>query len=251
MPSSAVGVAPHRRRPHGLRAWIPPQHGVWAMLLLPYLSGLQYGRCWLDLPLLIMWLSGWLFTHHALLGVKTSRWARYMPQMAAYASLSAVCAVPVFVVRPALLGFVPAFVVLFAVNVVAARIGQDRATGNGIASVTMASLMAMIVPATAGEPFTDGLPAALITWLYLVGTVVYVKTMIRERGSGLHYGVSVAYHAVALGVSAAVNVWFLIPFTWLLARAVVLARHRIRVIVVGLTEVTTSVALLGTIVAVL
>ncbi len=229
---------------------MPPQHGVWAMLLLPYLSGLQYGQSWLQVPLLIMWLSGWLFTHHALLGVKTLRFGRYRRQIGVYALLSAAGAVPVFVARPGLLAFAPAFAVLFAVNVVAARMGQDRATGNGIASVTMASLMAMIAPASAGEDWTVGIGAAVITWLYLAGTVLYVKTMIRERGSRLHYAISVAGHGVALVASVLVSPWFAIPFTWFLARAIALPRHHLKVAVVGILEVVNAVMLLGVTIAV-
>ena len=250
MPSTQAPVSPRRRR-RSLRAWVPPQHGVWAMLLLPYLAGLQYGQSWLQAPLLVMWLSGWLFTHHALLGVKTMRFARYRRQIAVYALVSAVAAVPVFVLRPALFAFAPAFAVLFAVNVVAARMGQDRATGNGIASVTMASLMAMIAPATAGEPWTAGISAAVITWLYLAGTVLYVKTMIRERGSHLHYVVSISGHSAAVIAAVLVNPWFAIPFAWFLARAIVLPRHHLKVAVVGVLEVVNAFMLLAVTVAVL
>ena len=61
-----------------MRAWIPPQHGVWAMLLLPYLAGLQYGTTWLDAPLLVVWLAGWLASYYALLAVKTRRWRKVL-----------------------------------------------------------------------------------------------------------------------------------------------------------------------------
>ncbi len=221
------------------------------MLLLPYLAGLQYGQSWLQAPLLVMWLSGWLFTHHSLLGVKTLRFGRYRRQIVVYALVSSAAAVPVFLLRPGLLGFAPAFAVLFAVNVVAARVGQDRATGNGIASVTMASLMAMIAPATAGEAWTLGINAAVITWLYLAGTVLYVKTMIRERGSRLHYVISIAGHSVALLASVLVSAWFAIPFAWFLARSIVFPRHHLKVAVVGALEVVNAVMLLCVTLAVL
>jgi len=221
------------------------------MLLLPYLAGLQYGLSWLHVPLLVMWLSGWLFTHHALLGVKTWRFGRYRRQLVLYAVVSAASAIPVFVLRPALLAFAPAFAVLFAVNVAAARIGQDRATGNGIASVTMASLVAMIGPATAGESWTLGIAAAIITWLYLAGSVLYVKTMVRERGSRLHYVVSIAGHSAAGIAAFVVSPWFAIPFAWFLVRAIVLPRHPLKVTVVGILEVVNAVLLLGWVLTVL
>jgi len=127
------------------------------MLLLPYLAGLQFGLNWLHVPLLVTWLSGWLASYYALLAVKTLRPGRYWPQVLTYGSVSAVAALPVFVLRPALLWFAPVFAVLLAVNAVASRVGQERASVNGIASVTMAALMAMIAPATAGLDWRLGI----------------------------------------------------------------------------------------------
>jgi hypothetical protein len=120
------------------------------MLLLPYLAGLQFGQSWLHVPLLFVWLNGWLASYYALLAVKTLKLHRYWLQVLAYGSVSAVAAVPLFVQRPGLLWFSQIFAVLLAFNTVATRVGQERASVNGIASVTMASLMAMIAPATAG-----------------------------------------------------------------------------------------------------
>lgn len=240
--TSASPRGAHGRR---WRAWIPPQHGVWAMLLLPYLAGLQFGLSWLHVPLLVTWLSGWLASYYALLAVKTLRPRRYWRQVLAYGTVSAVAAVPLLVLRPALLWFAPAFAVLLAANAVAARVGQERASVNGIASVTMASLMAAIAPATAGLGWALGLPVAIAAWLYLAGSVFYVKTMIRERGSRAHYAVSIAFHAGALAASVAVSPWLALPFAWFLARAAVLPRFTLKVPVVGAIEVANSLLLLG------
>lgn len=228
-----------------VRSWIPPQHGVWAMLLLPYLAGLQFGLSWLHVPLLVTWLSGWLASYYALLAVKTLRPARYWRQVLAYGSVSAIAALPVFALRPGLLWFAPVFAVLLAANAVAARVGQERASVNGIASVTMAALMAMIAPATAGLDWRLGIPVAVATWLYLAGSVFYVKTMIRERGSRAHRIVSVAFHVGALAGAIGVSPWLAIPFAWFLLRAAVLPRFTLKIPVVGAIEVVNSLLLLG------
>ena len=215
------------------------------MLLLPYLAGLQYGVDWLQVPLLVTWLSGWLASYYLLLAVKTLRIHAVWRQALAYGVVSALPAVPLFVMRPGLLLFSPAFAVLLLVNVVATRMGQERSSGNGLASVTMASLMAMIVPATAGLDWRLGIPAAIATWLYLAGTVVYVKTMIRERGSRSHLIVSVAFHVGALAASIAVDPWLAIPFAYFLLRAIVTPRFRPKVVVVGMLEVVNALVLLA------
>jgi hypothetical protein len=215
------------------------------MLLLPYLAGLQFGLSWLHVPLLVTWLSGWLASYYALLAVKTLRPRRYWRQILAYGIVSAVAAAPLFALRPGMLWFAPAFAVLLTGNAFAARVGQERASINGIASVTMASLMAMIAPATAGLSWTLGVPVAVVAWLYLAGSVFYVKTMIRERGSRAHYVVSVAFHIGALAASVAVSPWLAIPFAWFLVRAAVLPRFALKVPVVGAVEVANSLLLLG------
>ena len=215
------------------------------MLLLPYLTGLQFGLSWLHVPLLVTWLSGWLASYYALLAVKTLKLHRYWRQVLVFGIVSGIAAVPLFVMRPGLLWFSPVFAVLLAVNAVASRIGQERASANGIASVTMASLMAMIAPATAGLDWTLGIPVAIAAWLYLAGTVFYVKNMIRERGSRVHHVVSVAFHVGALAASLAVSPWLAFPFAWFLVRAVVLPRFALKVPVVGAIEVANSLVLLA------
>lgn len=215
------------------------------MLLLPYLAGLQYGVDWLQVPLLVVWLAGWLASYYALLAVKTRRLDPVWRQALTYGAVSAVAAVPLFVERPKLLLFSPVFAVLLLVNVVATRIGQERSTGNGFASVTMASLMAMIAPAAAGLDWRLGVAAAIATWLYLAGTVVYVKTMIRERGSSAHFIVSVAFHVGALAAAVAVDPWLAIPFAYVLLRAIVTPRFRPKVVVVGMLEVVNALVLLA------
>jgi len=132
---------------------------------------------------------------------------------------------------------------------VATRVGQERASVNGVASVTMASLMAMIAPATAQLDWTIGIPVALACWLYLAGTVFYVKNMIREHGSRAHYMVSVAFHVGALVGAVAVNPWLALPFAWFLARAALLPKWHLKVPVVGAIEVINSLLLLGFLVA--
>lgn len=235
--------APSRR---SIRHWIPPQHGVWAILLLPYLAGLQFGLDWWQIPLLIGWLTGWLFSHHVLLAVKTRRLARVRRQIAVYGTICAAMLLPVVAVRPGLLWFAPIFLALLAVNVFMVRGGQERATVNGIVSVTMASLMSLIAPATAQIDWTVGIPVATVAWVYLAGSVFYIKSMIREHGSRQHWIASGVYHAVALVIAVFVWPWLAVPFGLTLARAVVLpGRPRMRVPIVGAAEIGISLVVLG------
>lgn len=216
------------------------------MLLLPYLAGLRFGVDWLHIPLLLGWLTGWLASYHLLLWVKTGRFLRVRAQVLAFGAACAATLLPVVALRPGLAWFAPAFAVLLAVNVVLTRAGQERSSVNGIASVTMASLMAMIVPATAGLDWRLGVPVALVAWAYLAGSVLYVKTMIREHGSLIHRVVSALFHAAALVATTAYWPWLAATFGLLLARAVILpARARLRVAIIGASEVGVSLVVLA------
>ncbi|WP_082093284.1 YwiC-like family protein [Demequina sediminicola] len=244
--SGAPAERPRRKR-RSLRSWIPPQHGVWAMLLLPFLAGLRFGTDWWQIPLLVGWLTGWLASHHFLVWVKTGRWSRVQRQILTFGAVCAASLIPVAFARPAVLWFVPVFAVLVGVNIVLTRMGQERSTINGIASVTMASQMALIVPVTAGLEWRVGLPLAVVTWVYLAGTVVYVKSMIREHGSVVHYRVSVGYHAVAVAGCTIWQPWLAIPFGLLLVRAVWLPRRaRMKAPVIGAIETVLALVVLAT-----
>ena len=75
-----------RRPRRTLRRYIPPQHGAWAMLLVPWLAGvLTAGFRWVHLPLLGAWLAGYLASYYVFQAVKTRRLNRFRAQLVAYA----------------------------------------------------------------------------------------------------------------------------------------------------------------------
>jgi hypothetical protein len=62
LPSATAGDRPTASsgpRPRRLRQFVPPQHGAWAMLLLPYVAAVAItGLRWPHVPLLGAWLAG-------------------------------------------------------------------------------------------------------------------------------------------------------------------------------------------------
>lgn len=87
-----------------------------------------------------------------------------------------------------------------------------------------------------GVPLAEVVPAFLAVMLYLVGTVLYVKTMIRERGDAGYLRLSIGFHVVALIVAAWLDVLLAPVFVLLLARAVILPARRLPPVRVGLIE---------------
>jgi hypothetical protein len=241
-PLQVTGPTTGARR-RTVRQFVPPQHGAWAMLLLPYLAGLLVsGFGWPAVPLLGAWLTGYLLSYYVLQAIKTRRIARFRPQIQLYAPVTVVLAVPVLAARPELLWFAPAYAALLAVNAWFAWRRRERALLNDLASVVQSCLMVPVVAVVAGvrpewAPF-------LIVLLYFTGTVLFVKTMIRERGSVPYRRASIVYHLAALAAASLTGIFAAMIFTALLARAWLLPGRPLTPKQVGLIEIAASLLVL-------
>ncbi|MER5338249.1 YwiC-like family protein [Micromonospora sp. NPDC002717] len=227
--------------------WLPPQHGAWAMLLLPFLAAVTVtGPHPLHLPLLGAVLAAYPLSYFGLQAVKTGRFRRVRPQLAAYGVATALCAAPVLAARPAVLAYAPLYGVLAVVNAGYARRRRDRALVNDLAFVAQCGLLGFVVATVAGVPPARVTGATVVALGYLVGTILYVKTMIRERDSGRYRWASWAYHAVA---ALAAALWAPVPvalvFAALLARAVALPGRRLTPKRVGLVETACTLLVLA------
>lgn len=231
--------------------WIPPQHGAWAMLLVPYLAGLlTTGFTWVQLPLLIAWLGGYLASYFALLAIKTRRTSRFRPQLLTYGLATLATGTLVLAARPQLLAFAPLFLVVLAVNGFFASRHDDRALINGLVSTVAASLILPVVAVVNGENPWQTAQTTLIIVLYFAGTVFFVKSCIRERGNRPLLAASIAYHAAALATATLLALPYALPFTCYLARAIFFPRLTLSAKQIGMAEVAGSLLLLATIAAV-
>src|SRR6476660_3074305 len=211
---------PASTRRRATRRYLPPQHGAWAMLLLPWLAGvLTAGFRWVDVPLLLAWLTGYLLSYYVLLAVKTRRPDRVRPQLLVYAPPTILLGALVLVLRPQLLWYVPAYALLLAVNAGFAARRDERALLNDIAAVLQSCLMVFVCATVAHVPPRDVTVVFLAVLAYFLGTVLYVKTMIRERDSIGYRRASVAYHAVAFAGMLALSPLLGAVFALLLLRA--------------------------------
>ncbi|MFD2766197.1 YwiC-like family protein [Micromonospora eburnea] len=242
-PSSTARSAPPRQAARPVRSrrhrYLPPQHGAWAMLLLPYAAAVCVtGPRWPHLPLLGAWLAGYLFSYYALLAVKTGRTDRVRPQLLLYGVAAASLVAPVLVARPGVLGYAPLYALLAAVNVGYARGRRERALLNDLASVAQSVLMVFVVATVAGSPPAELSAVAGVVGAYLVGTVLYVKTMIRERDSVGYRWASGAYHVAALVAVVAAGWGPAVAgvFVLLLLRAALLPGRRLAPVRVGMVE---------------
>ncbi|MFD7662631.1 YwiC-like family protein [Streptomyces sp. NPDC059788] len=236
-----------------LRRWIPNQHGAWAMLVVPFLAGALLGGFvgW-HAALLPAWLLAYCAAFHAQQFLRLRRLSRnpraprrHLAPLAGFGAAFAVCAVPLAVAHPWLLLAALCAAPFFAVNIVYAYRNEERATVNGIAAVVPACGMLLVADRLGGGTIDSGAwPAAAACLLYFTGTVLYVKTMIRERGSEAFRMASAVYHGLAVVAAVSLDPWLAVPFVLFFLRAVAMPTRKVRIAVVGAVEVLCSLLLL-------
>jgi hypothetical protein len=199
-----VGGPGWRRNPAG-RVWIPRQHGAWAMLLLPLLLGTAASRPsgW-QLVLGVAALTAYLASAAAQAWFRGRRPPEYRTPILAYGAAFAVSGLVLVVAFPALL--LSLAVVLPAGTIVlgGARPGTRRDLANSLAQVAQALVL---VPASAyvsGVFVLETVVAlTIVAAAYLLGSVLVVRSVLRERGNPVFASFSIAFHLAALGGAAA------------------------------------------------
>lgn len=228
-----------------MRRFLPPQHGAWAMLVVPYVAGLLVaGWSWVAVPLVAAWLAGYLLSYYLFQAIKTGRPSRWRDQIMLYGVVILPLVAVVVWARPAVLWYAPVYAALWLVNAWYARRRRERALLNDLASVVQSCLMVFVVATVAGTSpaAVAGVFAACAA--YFVGTALFVKTMIRERGSVTYRRWSIGYHAAALVLAVLLGPAIAVLFTWLLVRAWAFPGRRLAPMHVGLIEIGNSLLLL-------
>lgn len=214
--------------------WVPRQHGAWAMLALPLVVGAVHaGLQWWHLLLASAWAAGYLAFQAAGLWLRSRRRPRYLPPLRAYGVLAAILGGAVVAIEPGVLVWAPLYTVLLTVSLVLSWNRADRSLMNGLVTVLATSVMTLVAQA----PHS---PDAVAWWLagamaaYFTGSLLYVRTMIRERGNRALHATSVSFHALALGAVTAGAVAVGEPTAVIAGTAVVLALLTARALVVPL-----------------
>ena len=208
----------HRARQprRSLPRWVPNQHGAWAMLIVPFVLGsvlrARAGESLVALvPLFGCWMAGYVafYATSGWLKAPHGRRPAWLPSLIAAAGASAAFGVlALALVGSGLLAWVPAFLPLLVPALVLASRRRERAVLGGALTVAAASLMTLVARhPDAGQllahPDAAAAGAAVGAFAYFFGTVLYVKTLIRERGNRAYLVASVGWHAVATLVAAA------------------------------------------------
>ena len=248
---SAAGAA----RETGSRLWMPHQHGAWAMLAVPLLLGVAASRpdAW-QLVLAAAAVAGYLASATWQAWMRTRRRPSFLPSLRVYGAAFAVLAASLVVTHPALVVAGVVLVPAAAFSLAGARPGARREIGDTLAQLLQAIVLAPAAAYVSGA-FDPPRVAAytIVAAAYLVGTVLVVRSVIRERGNTPFAVGSVAFH-VALVVVAAVLLppaWAVVAaglairaaaLPWVQRRRAVTA-HPLRPVQVGAVEAVAAIAL--------
>jgi hypothetical protein len=234
------------------------------MLIVPFAVGaLDAGPSWRHLPLLLAWLVGYFAFFAAGLWLRSRGKRRYWPPVRAYGVLTVVLGLVVIAVDPDVLHWAVVFLPLLSFSLWCSWRRADRSLLNDGVTVLAACFMTVVAAGFGERPGEPGTPSlAGLAWLpgadqerswvltglllaYFAGTVLYVKTMIRDRGDAGRYWLSVIYHAAVCVPAAVASPWWGALFVALAARAAVVPKRwpGLTAATIGVGEIVASLTL--------
>jgi tryptophan-rich sensory protein len=247
---SAAGAA----REAGPRLWFPHQHGAWAMLAVPLLLGVAASRAdaW-QLVLAAAAVAGYLASATWQAWLRARRRPSFVPSLRVYGIAFALLAVVLVVAHPGLVVAGIVVVPAAAFGLAGARPGARREIGDTLAQLLQAIVLTPAAAYVSGA-FDPPRVAAytIVAAAYLVGTVLVVRSVIRERGNTPFAIGSIGFH-LALVIAAAA----LLPPAWVVVavglalRAAALpwvqrrragTAHPLRTVQVGAVEAGAAIA---------
>ncbi len=196
---------PERRSAAVRHAWIPRQHGAWAMLLVPLLLGVaaSHPDPW-HLALGGAALAGYLASAALQAWSRARRSPAYRAPIAVYGVAFAVLGILLARTFPALLLAVVVIAPSAVVVMGGARPGTRRDLANSLAQVAQALVLVPAAAYVSGAFEVERVVAATaIAAGYLVGTVLVVRSVLRERGKESFARLAIGFHAGLIAAAAA------------------------------------------------
>lgn len=233
------------------------------MALLPVLTGVVAGGPRpLALLLLGAWFAGFSAFHAMGLFARLAERRRHavMPALVTWSAVGVGTGVPLILLSPALLRWSPFFAPLALAAIVEALRGRQRSLTSRVSTILAACLMTPVawsLGAHAGSPLAPGLGQAwfiaALEAAYFLGTVPYVRSMIRGRGELRWIVASGIWHAVGFALiclaarSGTIHPGLALVWAGLLVRSIglplaVRAGRTIRAMTIGLLEMACTTA---------
>ncbi len=242
---------------------MPDQHGAWAMLTLPVVAGVWLaGPAPVHVLLAGFWLVGYLAFYALGRWLRSRRRRRELTPLLVYGPLAAALGIATLAAAPHLVRWIAVFAPLLAASTALMLRRRERSLANDVVTILAAGLLTPVAyDAGGGSAWPVTWVATGVLTAYFLGTVPYVKTMIRERGSTGYLRGSLAYHlvgtagALALVLAGWYSAWLVVVWVLLSVRASAMpalnARRQrpLRPVAVGVGEIVASVVVLVVVLA--
>ncbi len=243
--------------PKGRRRWtsfIPPQHGAWAFLIVPLIAGfICAGMTWIGLLFAVAWIvaypvgyfGGRALTVRLRRGSWTALARRESSRAIPWAIALGVVAVPLLIARPWLLLAAVAVALAWWLSLAITLRGSARGLANDGLLVLLAMVAVPLVWAVTANPNREVSVGDLIvvtaaTGVFLFGSVLHVKALLRKAKSVGFRRLSLGYHVIALVAFTLISPWWIVGFGPALARDA-LMRPGLRPGTIGAVESIVSV----------
>lgn len=247
---------PSRRPSRRFLPAIPPQHGAWAFLLVPVLSAFAVaGASPAGWAFCAAWVCAYPVGYYAGRGlsarVRRGSWTRLarrelrraLPWVVATTAFGA----PLLWGRPWLALAAAVLGLAWALGLLVAARRGERSLANdlllvaqAVAAVPLTVAVIAGLPAMTGEWAVATATCTVIVGAYLAGSVLHVKSLLREAGNAAYRGANVAWHAVLALAAGQSDPWWTVAFVPALARSVLL-RPGLRPAAIGGVEAIVSV----------
>lgn len=239
------------------RLAIPGQHGAWAFLVIPLILGFVIvGWSVPGAVFSVAWVLAYPASYYLGRAVvvrwRRGNWSRIarreLNDAVPWAVLAAIPSLILLVMRPWLVWVGVVLGLLWAVSVWLTRTGHERGASNDLLLVAQASLAVPLFWGIATDTpdlgigdaaALDAWTAALICLVFFAGSVIHVKSLIREADDRRWAIASRIYHVLALWM-ALISPWLLLPFGASAIRAFAVPPGS-RPAVIGAVEIVVSV----------
>lgn len=231
-----------------VKNWLPNQHGAWAFLITPILYALLASEFTFNIVLILFgWLLAYSFNFYFGLAFKTKNFSKWKNQLIFFGTISLLIATFVLSRNFEIFSIAPILLVGFLINLYFVKTKNERAFLNDLVGVVLSAFIAYHAAKLSNLDLREETlirNGLLIISMYFIGTIFYVKTMIRERGhlSWLFY--SYAWHILLVGVSFRESTYLGYLSIILLFRAWYFPYKRFKPKTVGLIEFLFTVILL-------
>ncbi|MBW0766919.1 YwiC-like family protein [Mammaliicoccus lentus] len=226
----------------------PNQHGVWSMIVLPIAFGIAVGGfSFLHLLLYLGVLAVYFMSDQVFFYLKKRKKQKgYLYTAGIFFIVVLISFIPIVILRLETFYIFLLMIPLSLVNAYFAKKKNERAFTNDLIAVIIFCLFG-IISTLLNQSLLDvnkWFTVFIISFLYFFGTILYVKTMIREKKSQKYKWSSWLYHAFIVLIGLLIHPIIMVMYIPSLVRAIVLYGRKIKIMQVGMIEIANSVFVL-------